>query len=58
MRSILLLWRKRKDSVTVWRTTKAKAAGVKEIIEVEYMLSPDTLHSLGKMSLLLLLVEM
>lgn len=44
--------------MAVRRTTKAKAAGVKEIIEVEYMLSPDTLHSLGKMSLLLLLVEM
>lgn len=57
MRLILLLWRKRKDSVTARRATKAKAAGVKEIIQVKYMLSPDTLHTLGEMCLLLSLVE-
>lgn len=57
-RLILLLWRKRKDSVTVQRATKAKAAGVKEITGIKLnMLSADTLHTLGKMCLLLSLVE-
>lgn len=33
MRSIWLLWRKRRDSVRVQEATKTKAAGVKEISE-------------------------
>ena len=52
---ISLLWRKRRDSVTVQPATNTKAAGVKETtwILTEHLSSPHTLRTLGKMCLIL-----